>query len=118
MEKPTVRELQEALMELGVPHVVEHTKRHPADFFTYGRVRFCMDRDGKSTYMKLTKRIEFFTLIAEQVQKLDREAVKVKYTPRRVQEAVKAAEEAKKEKAAPTAPTTKPRRKKKGRRRG
>jgi signal recognition particle subunit SEC65 len=45
---PTFQELEEAMQLSRIPFAVEQTKRHPQDYFRFGRVRFYFkDPSGK-----------------------------------------------------------------------
>mmetsp|Transcript_39111 Transcript_39111/g.108659 ORF Transcript_39111/g.108659 Transcript_39111/m.108659 type:complete len:207 (-) Transcript_39111:87-707(-) len=46
--EPNCKEISEVLVKLSLKHVAEQSKRHPRDFFGWGRVRVCLwDEAGK-----------------------------------------------------------------------
>lgn len=42
---PTLEEISQILNHLKIRHAIEVDKRHPADFFNYGRVRYQLEDD-------------------------------------------------------------------------
>ena len=43
---PTLEEISQILTHMQIKHVVEIDKRHPADFFNYGRIRYQLEDDN------------------------------------------------------------------------
>ena len=43
---PTLEEISQILSHLKIKHVIEVNKRHPSDFFNYGRVRYQLEDEN------------------------------------------------------------------------
>lgn len=82
VENPNIFELTTALRKLDIPHAVQWGKRHPADFFAYGRCKVCLKRDDAPTHDSITSRRQLLHAVGDELVKLDREALRKTYTPK------------------------------------
>ena len=71
VEAPKLDEIVSVLSYLNIPHRVEPEKRHPADPFVYGRVRFCLrDEKGGLLNPEITNRAKLFAKIGQLIANL------------------------------------------------
>ena len=49
-ENPTLEEISQVLQFLKIPHGIEQYKRHPKDFFRFGRIRYNLQNEEKKFY--------------------------------------------------------------------
>lgn len=68
---PTLEEISQIMNHLKIKHAIEVDKRHPADFFNYGRVRYQLeDESGHLLNPEVKTRKQLVNMVGSLVSKL------------------------------------------------
>lgn len=68
---PTLEEISQILTHLKIKHAIEVDKRHPADFFNYGRIRYQLeDESGNPVNPEIRNRKQLLNAVGSLISKL------------------------------------------------